>query len=69
METKHNCVCSTKKSLDDSSDILAHLRTPEARARLAEDEARIHKSLIERARIHDRYLAESRQLGYHHVTP
>jgi len=54
METKHSRVFSTKKSLDDSSDILAHLRTPEARARLAEDEARIHRTLIKKARERDR---------------
>ena len=42
-------------------DLLADLRTPEARARLAVDERRIHASLIKRARRHDRVLASSRE--------
>jgi len=41
----------TEKETETSQpDLLAFLRTPEARKRLAEDEAGIHRRLIARAR-------------------
>ncbi len=68
MKTKESRLSEPEAGMDPP-DILGSLCTPEARAQLANDEARIHKNLIDRARLHDRYLAESQQLGYRHVTP
>jgi len=50
MKTKKRRVSTTKKSPDDLADILAFLRTPEARARLAEEEAKIHRIAIIKSR-------------------